>query len=435
LHTLCLIYGEEMVDRKERIKQLDNAKIITGLFFVICLIAYSVLMLILFYHQTCAHNDPWLFLSDMEAYLQTILGQESGFDFPYPIFFWLGKFFYIFTDIEWAGALASMVFNSLSPIVLYYYLQKTLQKYYEKLSCGKWMGILTILFVYSLLFISMLYAPKGVYLPGVNHKYLGVFSPNPLHNATYMATRPFAIVAFFLYVRILDYYEERTDWKEFFWFGFFLLLTTMTKPSYSLLLVSSAGLLMAFRVFATKWKNIIPSLKLGCAFVPTFIALIYQFGGVFGERAQANSSGGIGFGFAQAWKVHMDNIPFAIVLALAFPGFLLLFRLKELKINTLYRFSWFQVIVSLLELLLLYEKGEERFVHMNFSWGYMHGLFFVFVASLILLIQNTIQAIVEKKVWYKCTLLILFWLAYGWHLFCGIHYFLYVWSGQNYYSF
>ena len=41
----------------------------------------------------------------------------------------------------------------------------------------------------------------------------------------------------------------RTDWKEFFLFGLSLLLTTMTKPSYTLILVSTAGLVMLYRLF------------------------------------------------------------------------------------------------------------------------------------------------------------------------------------------
>lgn len=420
-----------MENRKKLVREKMPA-IISYVFFTICLVAYSVLMLILFYNQTCAHNGEW-FLSDMEAYLLTMLGQDSGFDYPYPIYFTLGKMFLLFTDIEWAGALATMLLNSVSPIVLAYYMHKELANHYNKLACEKWMGIMTTVFTFSIFFISMLYAPEGIYLPGMKHKYLGVFSPNPLHNATYMATRPFAIVAFFLYVRILDYYEKKTDWKEFVLFGVFLLLTTLTKPSYSLLIVSTAGLVMAYRIFAKKWKNIIPSLKLGTVFIPTFLALLYQFGGVFGSDSHAGADGGIGFGFADAWKVHMDNIPFAIVLALAFPGFLLLFNLKELKKSTLYRFSWIQVIVSLLELLIIYEKEEERFIHMNFSWGYMHGLFFVFVASLILLIQKTIRKFSGEK--QNVPMLVLYWTAYGWHLICGIYFFLYIWSGQSYYCF
>ena len=172
--------------------KVNIAKLLNYSFFVICLLAYSVLMLSLFYKQTCSHNGEW-FQSDMEAYLLTMLGQESGFDFPYPVYFTVGKFFLLFTDVEWAGALATMLLNSLSPIVLAYYLQKSLQKYYDKLACKEWMGILTTVITFSVFFISMLFAPEGVYLPGMTHKYLGVFSPNPYHNATYMATRPFTI--------------------------------------------------------------------------------------------------------------------------------------------------------------------------------------------------------------------------------------------------
>lgn len=411
--------------------KVNIAKLLNYSFFVICLLAYSVLMLSLFYKQTCSHNGEW-FQSDMEAYLLTMLGQESGFDFPYPVYFTVGKFFLLFTDVEWAGALATMLLNSLSPIVLAYYLHKSLQKYYDKLACKEWMGILTTVITFSVFFISMLFAPEGVYLPGMTHKYLGVFSPNPYHNATYMATRPFTIVTFFLFARILDYYEERTDLKEFAWFGFFLLLSTMTKPSFTLVFVSAAGLLMAFRIIAKKWKNFMPSVKLGLTFIPTFIALLYQFGGVFGGSSQAGPDGGIGFGWASAWKVHMENIPFAIILASAFPFFMLVFRLKELKTNTLYRFSWFMYLVSLMELLVLFEKGD-RFVHMNFSWGYMHGIFFIFITTLIVLLRDTICAIVEKR--RNGVLLLPFWLAYGWHLICGIIYFLYIWSGQFYYCF
>lgn len=403
--------------------------IIRGVFFI-SLLLYSVLMYRLFYRQTTESwgTPPTPYMSDMKAYLQTMLGQESGYDYPYPVFFWLGKFFLLFTDVNAAGALATTALNSLGVCVLAWYMVKAVREKCVGLPYEKWLALIVIPLVYSLFFISMLFAPKGVYLPGMTHKYLGVFSPNPFHNATYLAARPFAAAAFFLFVRILGYYEERTEVREFFWFGFFLLLSTMTKPSFTLVFVSAAGLLMCFRLFCRKGKNFRRSLYLGLAFVPTFIDLLYQYGGVFGESSHAGETGGIGFGFFSAWQVHMENIPFAIVLALAFPGFMLLFNLGRLKDNIVYRFAWFQLLVSLAELAFLYEKGN-RFIHLNFSWGYMYGIFFVFAASLILLLQNTL---LKKQKWY---LLMLQWLAYGWHLCCGIIYFLYIWSGQGYDSF
>ena len=243
-----------------------------------------------------------------------------------------------------------------------------------------------------------------------------------------MATRPFAILAFFLYARILDYYEERTDLKEFFLFGVSLLLTTMTKPSYTLVLVSTAGLIMLYRLFRCRWKNFKRSFYLGLAFVPTFIDLLYQFRGIFGGDSREGEYAGMGIGIGSVWKLYTDNIPLAIFLALGFPLLVLLFHLKEVKNNTLYRFSWAQLIVSIMELFLLYEDGR-RFSDANFSWGYMHGIFFVFVTSLILLMQDTVK---KQGKWYLTGMQ---WLLYGMHLACGIGYFLYIWGGSAFHLF
>lgn len=411
-------------------KKTQRVKYFTYAFFAVCLIAYSALTYHLFWHQAVQSmiKQTDYYQSDMKAYLQTMMGVPSGYDFPYPIFFQVGKFFMLFTYVEAAGALATMVLNSLGLIVLAYYMQKSLVETYSRLPHKEYMGFVIIILSFSLFFVSMLYSPSGIYLPGIKHKYIGVFSANPYHNATYLAARPFTIVAFFLYVRILDYYEERTDIKEFFWFGLFLLLATLTKPSFTLILVSTAGLLMLYRLFQCKWRNFKRSFYLGLAFIPTFIALLYQFGGVFGKNSLAGEEGGIGFGFAKAWLVHMDNIPLAIVLGLAFPLYFLLFHLKTLKRDTLYRFSWAQLLVSLLELLILYEKGK-RFIDLNFAWGYMHGIFFVFVTSLILLVKDTLE---RKEKWY---ILASEWIGYAAHLICGIAYFMYIFRGEGYSSF
>lgn len=405
-----------------------RADYITEIVFAICLIGYTALMYRLFYLQAlhCEVRDSYI--SDIKAYLQTMLGLESGYDFPYPVYFTLGKFFLLFTNVAVAGALAATLLNSLGVVVLYYYMRKFMREYAKGTAFQKYAGFAAVLLSFGMFFVSMLYLPDNLYLPGLGHKYLGIFTPNPYHNTTYMATRPFATLSFFLFTRILDYYEERTDFKEFFLFGFSLLLTTMTKPSYTLILVSTAGLLMVYRLFRNRWKNFKRSFYLGIAFVPTFIDLLYQFGGVFGRNSQAGEEGGIGFGLASVWKMYSGNIPFSVALALGFPLLVLVLHLGEIKKNTLYRFSWAQLIVSAGEFFLLYEKGR-RFADANFSWGYMHGLFFVFVTSLLVLAEDTIK----KRTKYPA--LCFQWLAYGAHLICGVTYFLYVWRGNPYHLF
>lgn len=412
-----------MAVTNEKSKRITYA---TWAFFAICLAGYTVIMYRLFYLQA-VNCDTGLYPSDVRAYLLKIQRIDSGFDFPYPIYFWLGRFFLLFTNVAVASSLAATILNSLAVVILFYYMDKDLRECGRRTFFGEYTGVLALFMTYSMFFVSMLFMTNGQKFSGLPYRYLGVFTANPYHNTTYFATRPFAVLAFFLYGRILDYYEERTDVKEFILFGVSLLLTTLAKPSYTLVLVSAAGLLMLYRLFRSKWKTFRRAFYLGLTFVPTFVVLLYQFGGVFGGRSHAGAEGGIGIDPGLVWRHFALNIPLAIVLAMAFPLSVLIFHIKEIKKNTLYRFSWFQWLVSAIEFFLLYEKGSRIF-HGNFSWGYMHGIFFTFVTSLLVLAGDTGK---NEKVGKKLAL-VLQWIIFGLHLYCGVLVFFDIWHGKGY---
>lgn len=416
-------------------------KLIDWGIFLMLLAGYTVLMFTLFYRQTLGNVD--YYHSDMKAYILEMQGLDSGYSFPYPLFFKLGAFFHLFLDSpELCIALAATLLNSLSPLILKYYMNGMLLEGSRGNTAaggitagasgseGKKLlrGLFLTAVVFSVFFVSMVYPPPGHYLPGIKNYYVGVFSPNPFHNATYNATRPFAIVTFFLFARLLPEYEKedhlKRNGKDYLLFALFLFLTTITKPSFTFVLVPTAGVIMLYRLCRKRGKNLIPSVWLGLCFIPTFIALLYQFFGVFAPTGDEER--GIGFGLATAWKLHCDNIPLAIGLALGFPLLVLLLNYKQLKTDIWYRFSWQLMLISLAEVLFFYEKGF-RLPDMNFSWGYMHGIFFVFVASSMVLVRST---------WAKKSskyLIIVQWLAYGWHLACGIYYFWGIFQGRLYY--
>ena len=309
----------------------------------------------------------------------------------------------------------------------------------------KWVaGAIISLVSVSLFFISMLFPPRGIYLPGIPYNYLGVFTANPFHNATYMAARPFAILAFFSYVRLLDNYEQGYSgkWKkargngqedalriagvdlcDYVMFSLFLLLATMTKPSFTIVLVGAAGLIMLWRMLRSKFRNFVPTIQLGICFIPTFIDLLYQFGGVFVPKE--GEEGGIGFCVGKIWDLYTDNLPLAICLGVGFPLSVLVLNFKDLKKNTLFRFSWQLYIMGFLMAFFLYEKGF-RWADFNFSWGYMYGIFFAFVGAIIILLQRT----AEKRKWWW---LALQWGPFLWHLVCGIYYFAGISQGGMYY--
>ena len=407
------------------IKMSQNKKneLIDRIVFIILLVLASIVTFRLFYHQTTGSEA--LYHSDMKAYILEMQGLDSGYSFPYPIFFKLSALINLFTEPELAVAIATFLLNSgamvITKLALNYYTLEQLEKAFTK---HKWMaGAIISLVSVLLFFISMLFPPEGIYLPGIKNNYLGVFTANPFHNATYMAARPFAILAFFSYVRLLDVYEQGAKLWDYVLFALFLLLATMTKPSFTIVLVGAAGLIMLWRMFRSKFRNFIPTIQLGLCFIPTFIDLLYQYGGVFVPAE--GEEGGIGFTFGGIWALYCENLPLAICLGVGFPLAVLVMNYKELKNSTVFRFSWQLYIMGFLMAFFLGEKGF-RWAHFNFSWGYMYGIFFAFVGAMIVLLRKT----GEKRKWWW---LALQWGPFLWHVVCGLYYFAGLAGGRMYY--
>ena len=443
--------------RGER-KPLSNRDfIIDFAVFAILLIIASAVILGLLNKQTAIINsgsDSAIYESDMAAYILEMQGMNSKYSFPYPVYFKMAALINLFASPEFSVSLAAVLFNALGIVIVKIMLNRFVRKECTAGLEGEssfWLkGILTSLLAVSLFFISMLFPPKGIYLPGIRFTYLGVFTANPYHNATYVAARPFAILAFLWYAKLLPVYErgvgkraegtvgETTGISDYVLFSVFLLLATLTKPSFTLVLVGTAGLIMLFRLFRSKFRNFMPSLQLGLCFVPTFVALLYQYSGVF--VAKEGEEGGIGFTLGEVWGYYCDIIPLAIGLAIGFPLLVLVLNFRELKQNTFYRLSWQLYLVSFVMAFFLYEKGFRK-PDFNFSWGYMYGIFFCHLTALTVLLKATFQAAraklpdrnEKKKIVWNRVLLGAQWLAYVWHFMCGLYYFWEIWNGKSYY--
>lgn len=448
----------------------NKNRIINRVVFAVLLIAASAATLKLFHLQ--ALGNPENYHSDVKAYILEMQGLESGYSFPYPVFFKLSAFMNLFAEPELAVALAEMLLNSLGLLITKIAFDRlALQELEASVETRRsslraagrrpilqsWMaGVAISVVVVTLFFISMLFPPEGYYLPGIKFLYLGVFTANPFHNATYMAARPFAILAFLWFARLMPVYEEGfagrgtggsgaargVPLRDYLLFSVFLLLTTMTKPSYTIILVCSAGLLMLYRLVRSGFRNFRPTLWLGLCFIPTFIELLYQFKGVFVPE-EAGEEGGIGFTLGEIWRGCCDNIPLAIGLAVGFPILVLLLNYRELKKNSLYRLSWINFCVGFATAFFLYEKGFRK-PDFNFAWGYMYGIFFCHMGALLVLLKATAgllagtvpaggaasEGLRSKRI--RAVGVILQWLAYLWHVACGFYYFGMMMRGEIY---
>ncbi len=382
-------------------------------FFMLLFMAYLAVTLLLFHRQTVCYAGRYI--SDITDYLSTIQGIEVVYKFPYPVLFRTGSFFMLFTTPAHALAFAATLLNGLSVLVLKWYMDSFLD---VRSHPGR--SWLSTLLTFSLLFVSMLYPVSylGHYNePGENYlyRYRGTFTPNPYHNATYLAARPFSIPAFFLFTDILGFYEKEDKWlhPKYLLFSVSLFMTTMAKPSFTFILCAVAGIIMLYRLIAGRFQGIKAFFQMGIYFIPTFLVLIYQFVVVFEPK---NTEAGIGFAFLKAWSTASGNIPLSILLATAFPLTVLLLRGKEKDLLALLRFAWQFLLLGLLTLLFLYEKGI-RMPHLNFAWGYMYGLFFSYTVSLLCLARATLSR--SQPRWK----LLLQWGVYAAHMICGLDYF------------
>lgn len=397
-------------------------------FFTVLLVLYSALMMSFFYRQVMPRDG--IFYSDMEAYILETQGLESGYEFPYRLFFWVSRVWTIFLSPAIAVAFTTMLCNSAAVILTKYYFDKNLQKYarQEGIVWNTAWELVSTLAVFSLFFVSMVYSPRGTAFFGFDYIYrcMGILTPNPYWNATYLAVRPLTIATFFLGIDLLAEYETVLSWKKVTAFGVLVFLCTFTKPSFTFILVPTGAIILLYRLLKNKgktWKN---TLLFCLSLLPTGVLLLYQFSNVFtGTNSHAEETG-IGFELFKAWHVYSNNIPLSLVMALAFPITVLVLNMRQMKNDGGVRLAWQLWLTGFLTFLICYEKGF-RFSHMNFSWGYMHGLFFVFMVSILQMIRNLMRKGTLSKRLMSVPEIVLF----AYHLICGIVFFVYMYQGNN----
>lgn len=412
----------------ETTQREKTVRILNYVFFGILLALYSLMMLRLFYRQAIEYQG--IYYSDMKAYILETQGLDSGFDFPYRLFFWVSRIWMLFVSPQAAVAFTTMLFNSLGVFLTKYYFDRILSDYAERenLSWNPGWELLSTLSVFSLFFMSMVYSPRGTTFWGFDYIYRcnGILTPNPYWNATYLAVRPFTVLCFFLSAKVLAEYETHFCLKDGIALGVSVFLATFTKPSFTFVLAPVLTITVFRRLFAGKFRTWRNTLALCGCFLPTAALLFYQFFGVFMGTNSRGEETGIGLELGKAWHVYSNNIPLSIVMALLFPLVVLVLNWKELKKDGAFRLAWQLMLVGFLTFLLLYEKGF-RFDHMNFSWGYMHGLFFVFGVSILQVLKNIMK---RESLVYKLFLAPEL-VTYGYHLVCGIVFFCYLYQGNN----
>lgn len=270
-------------------------------------------------------------------------------------------------------------------------------------------------FYWPLAFVPLLVGP--IFLqPWADQIYLGLGTPNPWHNPTYLFAKPFALA---LFAGSLRWFEGRQNGANYLLLGLLALLSMWAKPSFSLAFLPAIAFFGLWQWGFGGRPRFGQLLALGIALLPSLALLWWLNRSLYTGQEEH----GLTFAFAKVWSfyVPLQAIPLKILLASAFPLFVLGRSWghwpKSLQLSL-----WIYLF-SLLIFLCLAEKGP-RFDHANFIWTYYFGLYFIFLTSLEVFFT-------QKQAWSKFYQYLGYGLLFA-HLFFGLFYFAKIFLGGHY---
>ena len=243
-------------------------------------------------------------------------------------------------------------------------------KYHGKIDTFNIEILIVALFILSTIWIP--FKIEGIFSGNV---YKGNGSANIWHNPTALICKVFIFPTFYFIVNSFSKYKENKSYKrDLFLLSIFATLCMFSKPNFLSALIPAYMIYLFIELIYTKMKSFKYSIFTGIAFIPSVLLLYYQSTLLFDENNRTIIELGGG------WKNSSVNIPVSIILALAFPIYVLIIYRKKVLSNMKFTLIWLTQIISGLQYFFLAEVGK-RANHGNFSWGYSITMSLLFCIS------------------------------------------------------
>ena len=272
-------------------------------------------------------------------------------------------------SIQAAASMATALFNAASAVLVIWLLER----YLKGRPAGAWLSGTAAV-------IALTAGP--LYLRFYNSSYyLGQGSPNPWHNPTSTAVRPFMIL---ITILTADYWAldktaavrmgKRAVKKTTLYqlaLMVLLFLSTITKPSFLMVYLPACGLIALARLIAGKGKNFVSLLIQHLYFIPSLLVFLWQYLKIYilggGVASQAGETG-IAIDFFKVAGMYAPSVLFSLILKMAFPFLVILLWRKVIFKDRLFQLTFLQFIMGLLITWTFVETGK-RASHGNFGWG------------------------------------------------------------------
>ncbi|MCM1025813.1 MAG: hypothetical protein NC432_05230 [Roseburia sp.] len=309
-----------------------------------------------------------------------------------------------------------------------------------------------------------------IYIRAVGEfRYVSYQSGNIWHNSTYLCMRLAALLTFLYYLRLEEKYRQGITWKEWCAFALLNILCTGIKPSFLVAFSPIMGIfLLADLIRRTPLRRV---LVFGSALLPSGLVLLWQNAVLFGEE----TGNGIAFRPWYIFSLHAAITKLAVICSALFCILTVIVTLGQLRRDRRYLFIVLMAALGFLEALCLVEEGS-RAVDGNFLWGYSFCLFVLFAACAVkclglgragatlsrmkreglsgsgeeraenaLKLEGTGQEGSLKPdeaesgsdsdsggIRLRKILRLGLGLVYGWHLYCGLYYFVRLVGGASF---
>ncbi len=339
------------------------------------------LLLVMFTITTGASYFAYLEGSDLLYH--SVWAQEMTF--PYitdqSYFLWhLGvKIFALFLPLRFAAAVFTGLVNTFTAFIVY--------KVFETVCKNRGMAQMASLIVMTVYPIWVYFLNPWINKPAA--------TPNPWHNPTSMMVRPFAILAFYMFIRIYDRYKQQNSTKkyriytskELILFPLVLILSNLAKPTFIQIFVPGLAVFLLIELFASKGKAFVFCVKIVLAFIPSACLSLYQLLGLYAINPSADKSeeahmlvsflhnyGGFGL-------VPILTYSALIALLVAFPVYVMGLDAKRFWRLSSGRLSVLLFIVGTLQHMFITEVGRE-IPGDNWAWGKILGAFIFWMVAM-----------------------------------------------------
>ena len=364
---------------KTRIEKPDKRFIVVALFLSLAVaLIYAYDFFFMIFDERTVFSDCKTQIGYVREWIDN--GHLRDMCQAYPLYYIVIRFFYSVTH-SWGGVVMGF-------ICIWSFVTNMTQILVMRGLCGTGSGAFSI-FAGSALSFAYPISSKYSFFPGGNEPisdmlleqvFLTSGATSNTHSPTYLFAKPFAILALYLFIRMMDAETDGKAAKFGALFAVCFFLSTIAKPCFYQCFAPAGFIATVCFFVAHRFKELKRCLIVGCSFVPATLWVLYSMSMKLTPYE---------FSFLEGINFYGDGTPvkYVILRAIVFCVYVLLCLIVLRRFDFVAALGILTYIFGAGEFLCLMETENRDALSM--LWGYYMALFILFVTMAVALYRNT----------------------------------------------